>query len=205
MCILLCVVERTSFRTEVRQLFRDRALDAARDLTCAAGWDHVTMSAIAERIGVSRQALHKEMGAKQAVGEALVIRETDHFLSGIAQQLRRHPTNPVAGLVAAVEFTLHDGADNTLIKAIVAGAHGPDPGLLPLLSLQSGPVLGRAVAAITEEARGLYTPGTDSQLMATTVEVVVRLTLSHLLQPTGTIDAAVEQVHRVVAGLLPRP
>ena len=196
------MVERASFRTEVRQLFRDRTLDAARELTCAAGWDHVTMSAIAERVGVSRQALHKEMGAKQAVGEALVSRETDHFLSGISQQLRRHPTDPVAGMVAAVELSLHEGADNTLLKAIVAGAHGPDPGLLPLLSLQSGPVLSRAVAAITDEARRLYTPDTDGELLGTTVEVVVRLTLSHLLQPTGTIDAAVEQIHRALVGLL---
>ncbi|MBQ6641152.1 MAG: helix-turn-helix transcriptional regulator, partial [Saccharopolyspora sp.] len=59
-----------SFQTEVKQLLRDRALDAARALVVDQGWDAVNMSLIAQRVGVSRTALYKELGAKQDLATA---------------------------------------------------------------------------------------------------------------------------------------
>jgi AcrR family transcriptional regulator len=41
-------------RVAWRKDMRHRVLDAARDLTCASGWDRVSLSAVAEAAQVSR-------------------------------------------------------------------------------------------------------------------------------------------------------
>lgn len=191
------------FQAEVRLLLRNRILDAARELVCAQGWAAVSMSQIASRVGTSRQQLYKEIGAKPALGAALVTRETDHFLTGTAECLRRFPADPAAGLTAAAEFTLREGAHNSLIKAIVSGVAGPDLGLLPLLTVDSDLVLHRAIAALTAAAQALHAPvGHPESALDTAVEVAVRLTLSHLLQPIGPVEEAVEQIRLTVTRLL---
>ena len=86
-----------SFQAEVRQLLHTRILDAAHALVCAEGWQAVNMSRIATTVGISRQVLYKEIGAKQALGEALVQRETSRFITGVITAIQSHPGD-VAGL-----------------------------------------------------------------------------------------------------------
>lgn len=191
------------FQVEVRQLLRDRILDAAAGMVRAGGWSAVSMSRIAAEVGVSRPVLYKEFGVKQALGGALVTRETDRFITGILHGMQTHPDDPVAGLTAAVDFTLREGAENALLKAIVAGVHGPDPDLLPLLTVHNEPVLHRTTAAITAQAQHLYgLPDAGVSPPNPVVDVLVRLTLSHLLQPTEHIATAVEQIRFVLTRIL---
>ncbi|MFD9667571.1 TetR family transcriptional regulator [Rhodococcus sp. NPDC059968] len=195
--------EVPNFQAEVRQLLRDRLLDAATEIVCGEGWAAVTMSGVADRVGVSRQMLYKDIGAKQALGQALVGRETNRFITGIVERLRAHESDAVAGMTAAADFTLRTGAENALLKAIVAGAHGSDAGLLPLLTAQTEPVLQRVIDAITAEAKTLDgTLHMGERQLTHAIEVVVRLTLSHLLQPVGPAERAVDQIRLVITPLL---
>ncbi|WP_245900907.1 TetR/AcrR family transcriptional regulator [Prauserella shujinwangii] len=193
------MVRERGFQAEVRALLRDRLLDAAADITCAEGWAAVTMSRIAERVGVSRQSVHKEVGTKQALGEALVTREADRFLDGIETRLREHPGDPVTGVASAVEYTLRTGADNPLLKAILAAPHPGADELLPLLATRPEPVLRRAVTAVLGYVRQQY-PELAERDPGPLVDAVVRLTLSHLAQPLGPAEDAIAQVRRI-AGL----
>ncbi|RCW44489.1 TetR family transcriptional regulator [Halopolyspora algeriensis] len=184
-----------NFHAEVRTLLRDRLLDAATDITCAEGWDSVTMSRIAERVGVSRQSVYKQIGSKDRLAEAVVTRETDRFLAGVSDHLHAHGSDAESGITAAVEYTLRTGADNPLIKAIVSAPQGTTDGLLPLLTARPEPVLQRAVEAVLADTRALYTdiepaPGELDAL----IDAVVRLTLSHLTQPHGSIEHAVDRI-----------
>ena len=190
----------TSFRAEMRELLRERVLDAAVALICTDGWGAVTMSAIAERVGVHRQSLYTEIGTKQALGEAVVARETGQFLEGVDERLRAH-ADPVAGLTAAAEHALTAAADNPLIKTVIAGASGHDGDLLPLLASRTEPVLQRAIDAVAAQVRTYHgeTIGGDSDAF---VEIVVRLTLSHLVQPTHPVDTAVAQIRSVIVAFL---
>lgn len=187
------------FHAEVRTLLRDRLLDAARDLTCEGGWDAVTMARVARTVGVSRQSVYREFGSKPALGEAMVGREVDWFLARVRSQLHAHGDDLVAGLTAAVETTLRAGADNPLIKAILAPSPEAQDDLLPLLTTRPEPVLRRAVSAVADEARQSSAHGgLDDIDFNRLIDVFVRLTLSHLFQPTGPIEDAVEQIRWIL-------
>jgi AcrR family transcriptional regulator len=197
------MTESRGFYAQMRSVLRDRLLDAAAELTCADGWNAVTMGAVADRVGISRQSVYKEIGSKAALGEAVITRETDRVLTGVTGQLRAHGDDAVAGIPAAVGYVLAAGADNPLIKAILVGAHGGDADLLPLLAARPEPVLARAIAVVGAQARDLYSglplaPRTLDRLS----EIVVRLTLSHLMQPTGPIEEAVAQARTIVEDAL---
>ena len=171
-------------------------------MVCAEGWGAVNMSRIADEVVISRPVLYKEFGPKRSLGEALVTRETETFLGGVVARLHAHPDDPVAGLSAATEFAVRSSQDNTLITAILAGGHGADAELLPLLTTDPQPVLARAVALLGAAVRAQYIlPALDDAELESTIEIVVRITLSYMLQPLGPPDRGAAQIRRVIAGL----
>lgn len=200
--ILGGVTSAPNFQAEVRQLLRDRVLDTAYALICAEGWRAVNMSRIAAMAGISRQVLYKEIGAKQALGEALVQRETDRFIAGVTSALRDHPDDVVAGLTAGAAFTLRAGADDDLVKATLTRARATEVGLTPLLTMGPKPIWGAAMEAIATAVREFYDLAefTDRQLKSI-VEVDFRLTFSHMQQPMGTVDEAIEQISATLHAL----
>lgn len=192
-----------SFREDVRALLRRRLLDAARDITIAEGWSALTMGAVAARVGVSRQHLYNEIGTKQALGDALVNRETEQFLEGIVAQLREHPAEPMAGVVAAVERALDQGAANTLLKVILTADDARGESLLPLLAARPEAVLGWAAERLATEMGTLYSawvPSTPE--LHSWSEGIVRLALSHITQPSGPPERALTQVRWLTHGAL---
>ncbi|MFC4377716.1 TetR family transcriptional regulator [Nocardia halotolerans] len=198
------MAESPNFQSEMRQLLRDRMLDAARTMVVAEGWGAVNMSRVAKEVGVSRPVLYKEIGTKQALADALIERETGIYLNGVAETLGEHPADPLAGMTAAAEYILRTAGDNTLIKAVLSARQDADTALLPALVSDAQPVLGRAVAALTVTVRDHYrlAESSDDELTSI-VEIMVRLTLSHLFQPTGSVDRAVAQIGTVLAGVFP--
>jgi AcrR family transcriptional regulator len=197
--------ESRGFYTQMRAVLRERLLDAATAQICSGGWSAVTMARVADQVGVSRQSVYKEIGSKTALGEAVITRETGRVLAGVIGQLREHGTDAAAGIPAAADYVLRTAAGNPLIKAILVGAAGGDE-LLPLLAGRPDPVLAPAIAVVRAEARARYAglplaAGTLDQLS----EIVVRLTLSHLMQPTGPIAEAVAQVRVLTEAALRRP
>ncbi|MEV6218529.1 TetR family transcriptional regulator [Nocardia sp. NPDC051833] len=198
------MAESPNFHAEMRLLLRDRMLDAARTMVVTEGWGAVNMSRVAKEVGISRPVLYKEIGTKQALADALIERELGVYLAGIAETLADHPTDPIAGMTAAADYALRNAGDNTLIKAVLAARTDGDTALLPALMSDPEPVLGRAVATLTGTVRQHYRLDelSDDELTSF-VEIMVRLTLSHLFQPTGSVDRAVAQIGAVLAGVLP--
>ncbi|NEW58239.1 TetR/AcrR family transcriptional regulator [Nocardia cyriacigeorgica] len=186
----------------MRQVLRARVIDTARNLVCTEGWGAVNMSRVAKEVGVSRPVLYKEIGTKQDLADVVIANELDTFLTGIADTIATQADDVIDGLTAAVEYTLCTGADNALLKAVLAGRSSADTSLLPVLMTEPEPVLGRAIPALTAVVRNQY--GLDDLAEAdldTMVEAVVRLALSHLFQPTGPIDRAVTQIGLVITSI----
>ncbi|NEW37879.1 TetR/AcrR family transcriptional regulator [Nocardia cyriacigeorgica] len=186
----------------MRQVLRARVIDTARNLVCTEGWGAVNMSRVAKEVGVSRPVLYKEIGTKQDLADVVIANELDTFLTGIADTIATQADDVIDGLTAAVEYTLRTGADNALLKAVLAGRSSADTSLLPVLMTEPEPVLGRAIPALTAVVRnqyGLHDIADDD--LDTMVEAVVRLALSHLFQPTGPIDRAVTQIGLVITSI----
>ncbi|MGW4354380.1 TetR family transcriptional regulator [Nocardia sp. NPDC004582] len=195
------MVEAPNFQSEMRLLLRERIIEAGRRIVITEGWGAVNMSRLAKEVGVSRPVLYKEFANKHQLAEVVVEQEVDTFLVGIAECLAAHPADVAAGMTGAVEFTLRTGADNTLIKAVLAGRSETDTSLLPVLMTETEPVLGRAVTALSAAIRAQYgLPDMDDAELTSMTEVLVRLALSHLFQPTGPIDRAVGQINTVIVG-----
>ena len=179
-----------AFYDELRALRLERLLDASVEIISEEGWDRLSMTRVAQRSGVPRQSLYKEVGTKSELGEAVVAREVEGFLAGVLDSIDRHPDSVVDGLAAAARFTLEHGETNAVLKAILRP--GQDPELLALLTVRPEAVLGQAVQAITERLDA-------SEAL---VDTMVRLTLSHLLQPTVSVDEAVARVGRAVTAFV---
>jgi len=182
-------VSTPAFYDELRALRLERVLDASVAIITEDGWDRLSMTRVAQRSGVPRQSLYKDVGTKSELGEAVVHREVERFLSGVGGAISAHPESIEEGLGAAARFVLEYGETNAVLKAILRPGHAPD--LLELITVRPDSVLNRACQVVNDALDG------GSEAM---VESMVRLTISHLLQPTVTIDEAVDRIERTVRG-----
>lgn len=178
---------RLSFRAHVRE----QVLTTARALTVERGWDRVRVAEIASLVGVSRPTIYKEFGDKQGLGDALVISEAERFLDGIRSVLGEHSGDPAAAIAAAVRYTVDEAAASPLLKAVLTSnrpADGSDEttggtGVLPLLTMSA------SLLHVTSQSLvgwlGDQFPELEASEIDDSVDALVRLTVSHLVLPSG--------------------
>ncbi len=174
-------------------------VEAARRTTAADGWSSVTMSRLADEVGVSRQTVYNEVGSKPELAQALVLDELGRFLAVVEAGFDAHPSSLHDGVQAAVRGVLDLAHDNPLLAAIVAGTHGADTDLLPLLTTSSMPLLD---AARTVVSARLAAYRVDSSRVAPAADLLVRVTLSHVMQPSDTPARTAAALADAVARLL---
>ena len=145
---------------------RDRVIEAGAALTTEVGWAGVTMSKLADRVGVSRQTVYNEIGSKPALAEAMVMRELAVFLG------------------EAVTRVLRLARSNALLQAAVSASYGAETDLLPLLTTRSDALIELAAAVVEERLAGYDLPISGRRL-SSAVDAVVRVVLSHVVHPTA--------------------
>lgn len=182
-----------AFYDELRALRLERLLDASVEIITEEGWDRLSMTKVAQRSGVPRQSLYKEVGTKSELGEAVVAREAERFLNGMRDGIAAHPGSLVDAVGAAVRFALEYGETNAVLKAILRPGH--DVELLELLTVRPEAVLTQASRVVADALRN-STLGNPPESL---VDTMVRLTLSHLLQPTVSIDEAVARIVKAIS------
>jgi AcrR family transcriptional regulator len=182
---------------------RDRLLDAAADLIAVDGWAAVTMGKLAAHVGVSRQTVYNELGAKAELAEALVLRETERFAERVTEVIAAHPGRPVDGVTAAFRQTLEAARVNPLILIALGCPHGGRDDFLPLLTTRPEGVLERSVDTVAALlARSYPEVGLTLSEWRVAVEAFVRLLLSHLVQPSGSVAHASGQMRWVIGRML---
>lgn len=182
------------FQTRVRHQLRSDALDAAFTLMTDQGWSAVTMTAVAAAVGVSRQTLYKEFSSKDQIGQALLIREAERFIDGVAAHVAAHD-DVASAIEAAVRYTLDQGATNPLLRTILSGDRGGTT-LLPLVTTDSQPLIALAGQVLSQHITA-RAPGLDDEDIAATADALVRLTVSHLLQPLDDTGTTVTRLTRL--------
>ena len=108
----------------------------------------------------------------------MISAELTRFLDAVTRAFDRSPDD----LVAAVEGTCHDvlvlAQDDALLRAIVSATHGTDTELLPLLAAHSATLLQTAQTVVAERVAE-FDVALDPVQLATGIEVIVRVVLSH--------------------------
>jgi len=164
---------------------RQRLVAAAVELTLADGWSQVTMARLAAEVGVSRQTVYNEIGTKPALAEAMILAELDRFLGVVTAAFDAHPGDLVGAIEDAARGVLEVAQGNDLLKAVVSATHGADTELLPLLTTHSESLLAAAKLVVSERVAA-YDVWLEPRLLDAAIDMVVRVVLSHVMQPSGT-------------------
>ncbi|NBE55231.1 TetR family transcriptional regulator [Streptomyces boluensis] len=186
----------TRFRQAVRTLLRSEILDAAYQLVTDEGWAGLRVAPVARIAGCSRQTVYNEFGtnAKDAIGLALVEREAEHFLLGIQAQLDAHRASLEEAATAGVGFVLRRAVDNPLIRSVLTAARGgQDDELLAYLTTRPEPVFDTATTMLDAYAADAW-PEVDAVSRSLAVETIVRLTVSHIVQPAADPEESARRI-----------
>ena len=180
-----------------------RIVAAAVELTTTLGWSSLTMARLAEHVGVSRQTVYNEVGSKPALAEAMVLEELSRFLAVVEASFDRHPADLDAALRGAVHGVLVLARDNALLRAIVSPGIGGAAELLPPLTTYATTVLSAATAVLSHrlEPYAAYVVA-DAPRRAAAIDAIVRLVLSHVMQPGGTVEHMTDNLTAIAAQLL---
>ncbi|HET6940472.1 MAG TPA: TetR family transcriptional regulator [Nocardioides sp.] len=180
---------------------RERVIDAAITLTTEDGWAQVTMARLADTVGVSRQTVYNEIGSKPRLAEAMILHELDRFLGLVTLAFDAHPTDLVAAIRDASRSVLEASQDNPLLRAIVSATHGADTELLPLLTTHAGALLSTAKSVLVERVAPYDVELSPAQLDAA-IDAVVRVVLSHVMQPSASPRRTADDVAWIAARVL---
>jgi AcrR family transcriptional regulator len=184
------------FQTRVRRQLRQDTMDAAFHLMIEHGWAAVRMTAIAAAVGISRQTLYKEFSSKEQIGEALLLREAERFIDGVAHHVQPHH-QVIPAIQAAIGFALDEAATNPLLRAILTTTREGSPDtLLPLITTDSQPLIGLAGQVLRQHIT-TRAPGLDPEDIAATADALVRLTVSHLMLPLEDTGTTVRRLTRL--------
>ena len=185
------------------ETLRQRMVAAATVMTTTEGWARVTMSRLAQVVGVSRQTVYNEIGTKNALAEAMILAELDNFLARVTHAFDQHPHDLPDAIEAAIRGVLELAQDNPLLHAVVSSTHGADTELLPLLTTHSSQLLKLAKVVVLERVAAYDPPLTPAELDGA-IDMVVRVVLSHVMQPSGTPERTAASLafvsRRVLAG-----
>jgi len=192
---------------------RERILDATASITVEDGWGAVTMAKVAGLAGVSRQTVYNEYGAKPELGQAMVLRELDRFLAVVGHELDTHD-DLVEAIRAAAEQTLRLALDNPLLNRVLASAHqvsagaggtGVETELLPFLTTDAGPLIVAAKHVIEARLQRFPDLGLTPGRLDAATDAIVRLVLSHVMQPGADPDRTADDLAWIVSRVLGRP
>ncbi|MCD4532979.1 TetR family transcriptional regulator [Nocardioides sp. cx-169] len=183
------------------ETMRARVVDAAVRLTADIGWSQVTMARLADQVGVSRQTVYNEMGSKAGLAEAMILRELERFLGVVTVAFDEHPTDLVDAIDAAATSVLELAQDNRLLHAVVSATHGADTELLPLLTTHAESLLTAAKLVIAERVTP-YDVALEADRLEAAIDMVVRVVLSHVMQPSDTPAATAADIAWIAGRVL---
>ncbi len=171
-------------------------LDAALDEFMAYGLRRTNVEVVAKRAKVSRATLYRRFDGKDALVQAVLVRECRRFFTGIVAATGHLSTvedRLVEGFVVGVRYAREDRLMNRLMAS--------DPeALLPYLTVNGGLVVAVARDFLVRqgEQHGEL-PRVDGREPRGVAELFVRLAISFTLTPDSCIPLSSDDEVRVFA------
>jgi len=167
-------------------------VDAALEEFLAYGLRRTNVDAVARRAGVSRATLYRRFEGKDALVQAVLVRESRRFFETIATAVRDlagAEERLVEGFVVGVRLARQDRLLNRLLAS--------DPeALLPYLTTHGHLVVAAAREFLVRQAANVPAAG---RTPAGVAEVFVRLAISFTLLPQGAIPLDTDDEVRAFA------
>ena len=182
---------------------RERLVEQAAVLTAESGWAAVTMGRLASRVGVSRQTVYNEIGTKPALAEAMVMRELSLFLDRVEQAFVDEP-DLVRAIRGAAYNVLVMAQSNGLLRTILRASHAPggsNADFLPLFTTESGTLIAAATSVVRDHLDAYDVPLSPRQIDAG-LDMVVRLVLSHVMQPGQDVGRTADDIAWIAGRVL---
>lgn len=180
---------------------RARLVSAAISYTVEHGWSALTMTKLADRVGVSRQTVYNELGSKPQLAEAMVMRELETFLLLVDAAFLDNPDDLVAAIREAARGALALAAKSPLLHAVLSTSQGAESDLLPLLTTNSAPVLSAAGELIRAHV-STYDVHLPEDRVEGLIDMVVRLVISHVMQPAADPGATADNIAWIAGRVL---
>lgn len=168
------------FVHRVRGQLRVELLAAAEAMVVARGWRGLTMMAVAQAVGVSRQTLYSEFASKASLAQALVFARAEVYLDEHEQVVAR-ADDPSSALYETLCRTLELFAEDTLFKAVITSDDGGET-FLPLYTSQSAPLMVLACDRMSVAFLARW-PDLDVSRLQWVIESLARLAISHVVLP----------------------
>jgi AcrR family transcriptional regulator len=143
------------------------------------------MARLAEAAGVSRQTVYNEVGSKPALAETMILEELARFLGVVERAFDAEPTDLTRAIERSVADVLTYARANKLLHAVVSATHGADTELLPLLTTNAGSLL-EAAKEVVRARVAPYAPTIEPAHLDPAIDMVVRVVLSHVMQPSAS-------------------
>jgi AcrR family transcriptional regulator len=179
----------------------ERVLSLAAELTLEAGWAGVTMGKLADRVGVSRQTVYNEVGSNAQLAEEMVMVELAKFLAVVDRAFDECPHDLVVAIRAASGGVLELARSNALLQAVVSASYGAETDLLPLLTTHSDALLLTATEAVRRRVAA-YRVDIDDRHLDASIDMVVRLVLSHVVHPVGDPQDTADDIAWICSRIL---
>lgn len=183
-----------------RELMQATILTAVRGLVDERPWGSITMSEVARRAGVSRQTLYNEFGNRKELARTYALSVTAGLLDRVEAEALAHAGDPRAALLGAFSLFLTIAADEPIVRALTAPSGADD--LAALVGSPEGVPILHAASERIRNVMQTVAPGADREDVAALADVVVRLAMSHLSVPAGSVEDATATLARVVGPAL---
>jgi TetR/AcrR family transcriptional regulator, repressor for uid operon len=184
-----------------------RILDAAYELFLTFGLRRSTIEDIAKRAGIGRPTLYRRFGDKDAVMQAVIMRESRRLTSSVWKQVQdiRDPAQMLARAFVVATRTV---ATHPLTQRLLQ----TEPEfILPHMTLKAGPFIDIGHVLIGPGVKKLQADGKLSGIDTDyLLEALARLFISIVLTPSNLVDANDEKklekmAQAIILPLLQKP
>ncbi len=176
----LALVKRIPYAEASRALLRDSVLDAMRELLTTRDWSSITLAAVAEATGVSRQTIYNEFGSRQGLAQGYAVRLADRHVNAVDDAINGNVGDIHAAFLEGFRTFFTESAADPLVISLLTGAAKAD--LLQIITTDSGPIITRCSQQLTSSFMHSWVRASDEDA-GILARAVVRLAMSYVSMP----------------------